>query len=164
MKKNKPRTLVLLFNEKNQILLWKKKYWLGKWYWNGFWWKIESWETIEQAAIRELEEESWIIIQENNLELRAILKFNWLHNPSQNYDGIVYIAKYNENDFVETEEMIPQWWNIDEIPYEQMWEDDKYRFPLLLEWKLFEFQANFSDDTTMKDYEIEGKEGLFLDY
>ncbi len=152
--KNKPRTLVLLFNDKGQILLWKKKYGLGKGYWNGFGGKIEDGETIRQAAIRELQEESGILMQENDLELRAILKFNWLHNPVQNYDGIVYVGKYIGDDFVETEEMLPQWWNIDEIPYEQMWEDDKYWLPSLLAWKYLEFQANFSDDTTMKDYTI----------
>lgn len=161
--KNKPRTLVLLFNDNNQILLGKKKYWLGKGYWNGFGGKIEKGETIKQAAIRELQEESWVVLLEKDLKLQAVLRFNWIANPDQNYDGIVYTARYNWNDCIETDEMIPQWRDIDSIPYDQMWEDDKYRLPSLLVWKYVKFQANFSDDITMQDYEIRTEDAIFFD-
>ncbi len=38
---------------------------------------------------------------------------------------------------VETEEMRPQWFSIDAIPYTEMWPDDEYWFPLLLAGKRF---------------------------
>ncbi len=162
MKNNKPRTLVLLFNDKNQVLLGRKKRGFGEGYWNGFWGKIEEGETIEQAALRELQEESGVVLSEKDLELRAKLTFNWLNETDNNYDGIVYIAKYN-GEYEETEEMFPQWWNIDEIPYDKMWEDDKYRLPSLLEWKYIQFQANFSSQTELKDYELKTDDYLFFD-
>ncbi|MCX6765359.1 MAG: hypothetical protein NT136_00065 [Candidatus Moranbacteria bacterium] len=42
---------------------------------------------------------------------------------------------------IETEEMKPQWFSIDAIPYEHMWPDDPYWLPLLLSGK--NFQGNF---------------------
>ena len=45
---------------------------------------------------------------------------------------------------VETEEMKPQWFNFSDIPYEQMWSDDKYWLPILLAGK--KFKGNFLFD------------------
>jgi len=32
----------------------------------------------------------------------------------------------------ETEEMKPEWFSIDEIPYDKMWDDDSYWMPRIL--------------------------------
>ena len=37
----------------------------------------------------------------------------------------------------ESDEMRPQWWREDCIPYELTWKDDKFWLPLLLESKSF---------------------------
>jgi hypothetical protein len=38
---------------------------------------------------------------------------------------------------METEEMRPEWFGVDAIPYETMWSDDKYWLPLFLQGKKF---------------------------
>ena len=38
---------------------------------------------------------------------------------------------------VETEEMRPQWFHVDNIPFSEMWPDDEYWVPLFLAGKLF---------------------------
>ncbi len=35
-------------------------------------------------------------------------------------------------------EMQPKWFNLDSIPYQEMWPDDIYWYPLLLQKKQFE--------------------------
>ena len=44
---------------------------------------------------------------------------------------------YNYSSCIITEEMIPLLFDYKDIPFDQMWADDKYWFPLLLELKKF---------------------------
>ena len=51
----------------------------------------------------------------------------------------------------ETEEMLPKWFSRDEIPFANMWPDDKYWLHLFLDGKKFEGEFIFSDyDTIIK--------------
>ena len=45
----------------------------------------------------------------------------------------VYMAKEFEGTPTETDEAIPRWTRMDQIPYDLMWEDDKYWLPQMLE-------------------------------
>lgn len=59
----------------------------------------------------------------------------------ENEDDILEVHVFTANEFVgmpiETEEMRPEWFRIENIPYGDMWPDDKYWIPLLLEKKRF---------------------------
>ena len=65
-------TLLTIFDEEG-ILLGMKKRGFGEGWWNGFGGKVESGETIEQAAKRELREEISLIAEE--IDQRGILTF-----------------------------------------------------------------------------------------
>jgi 8-oxo-dGTP diphosphatase len=54
----------------------------------------------------------------------------------------------------ETEEAIPMWFSVDEIPYDEMWEDDKIWIPMMLEGISFSGRYIF-DGSSMLDYEID---------
>ena len=60
----------------------------------------------------------------------------------------VHIFKCNEftGQPTESEEMKPQWYKTDAIPFKDMWKDDIYWIPLLLQGKKFRgkflFDAN----------------------
>jgi hypothetical protein len=41
--------------------------------------------------------------------------------------------------------MKPQWFNLDKIPYSDMWPDDKYWLPMLLRGKNFSGKFWFQD-------------------
>ncbi len=55
-------TLCFVFNTQWQILLCMKKRGFGEGKWNGAGGKQVDWETIEQTAIREFLEETWVAI------------------------------------------------------------------------------------------------------
>ncbi len=115
-----------------QIFLWEKKRWFGMWVYNGIGGKQEWTETMEECMIREANEEIGIIIDKVNLEIAAVLHFYFDANPEWNMD--VYIYKINEysGEIIETDEIKPLWFDLDKIPYENMWEDDTYWLPRLL--------------------------------
>lgn len=118
----------------DQILLGMKKRGFGVGRWNGFGGKLEEGETIEQGAHRELEEE--IGIKALNMQKVGILDFSFENDPK-----ILEVHIFKITDFtgepVESEEMKPQWFSFENIPFEQMWSDDKFWFPYLLNNKMF---------------------------
>ncbi len=55
-------------------------------------------------------------------------------------------------DPVETEEMKPEWFAFDKIPFDHMWSDDAFWLPLLIEGKSFEGVFHFDKPST-PDYQ-----------
>ncbi|XP_046352951.1 oxidized purine nucleoside triphosphate hydrolase-like [Haliotis rufescens] len=125
---NKLLTLVFVRKEA-QILLGLKKRGFGEGRWNGFGGKVEKGETILEAAKRELNEESGLTA--HSLEQIGVLKFEFVGKP-QWLEVHVFHTRDYAGEPTETSEMRPQWYNIDSIPYDIMWPDDKQWFPLML--------------------------------
>ena len=126
--------------KENGVLLGLKKRGFGSGRWNGFGGKVEEGETIEQATLRELDEE--VGIKDGELIKSGILEFSF-----ENDDKILQVHFFKLINFsdspIETEEMRPQWFSFNEIPFSQMWPDDEYWLPLLLSDKLFEGEFLF---------------------
>ncbi|XP_046554503.1 LOW QUALITY PROTEIN: oxidized purine nucleoside triphosphate hydrolase-like [Haliotis rubra] len=130
---NKLLTLVFVRKEA-QILLGLKKRGFGEGRWNGFGGKVEKGETIPEAAKRELKEESGLTA--HKLEQIGVLKFEFVGMP-QWLEVHVFHTRGYEGEPTETSEMRPQWYDIDSIPYDIMWPDDKLWFPLMLKGAKF---------------------------
>ncbi len=116
------------------VLLGMKKQGFGAGRWNGFGGKLEEGETVEDALLRELCEESGLVASD-------VLKVGVLDFKFKHEDLELEVHVFTVRDFVgvpeETKEMRPQWFPRDEIPYSRMWPDDEYWFPLLLAGKRF---------------------------
>ncbi|KAF8632888.1 hypothetical protein AX17_004734 [Amanita inopinata Kibby_2008] len=133
-----------------KILLGYKKRGFGKEKYNGFGGKVEPGETAIQAAKRELQEEAGI---EAPLEHAGELLFIIEGDPIAFYIDVFRATEYS-GIVTETDEMRPQWFCIDNavapdvseyppIPFEKMWDDDEYWFPLLLQDRFFVGRADF---------------------
>ncbi|MFA5966920.1 MAG: 8-oxo-dGTP diphosphatase [Patescibacteria group bacterium] len=139
-----------LIQQDGQILLGLKKRGFGEGRWNGFGGKIKSDETITEAAIRELKEEA-------NLEVTALEEVGNLifHNTG---GLIVEMHIFRVDKFmgepVETEEMLPQWFDADKIPFDTMWEDDRHWLPLFLAGKKFEGEFFFGENDHIIDFHV----------
>jgi 8-oxo-dGTP diphosphatase / 2-hydroxy-dATP diphosphatase len=125
----------------NQVLLGMKKRGFGAGRWNGFGGKMEKGETIEQATLRELYEE--VGIKDGKLSKAGVLDFSFQNGEKK----VLEVHIFKLTDFIEkpqeTEEMRPQWFSFEEIPFSQMWSDDIFWFPLFLDNKLFEGEFVF---------------------
>lgn len=144
-------TLVVAIKE-GQVLLGMKKRGFGAGRWNGFGGKIEAGETLEAAAVRETEEEA--AITPEALEAFGVLTFQWVGKPEV-LEVHVFKATKWQNDPSETEEMRPKWFSFEEIPYKDMWSDDPYWLPLLIEGKRFEGSFVFDENDQVLSHEIE---------
>jgi len=114
---------VLFILKDNKILLGLKKRGFGCGKYNGFGGKVNvAEETIEQGAQRELQEEAGITAV--NVKHVGVIDFEF---DPQYEEKILEVHVFTANDFTgtitESDEMKPQWFNVSDIPYNQMWID-----------------------------------------
>lgn len=147
--KNKVQTLCIIHQE-NNILLGMKKKGFGRGRWNGFGGNLEEEETLEAAALREVEEEAGIIPL--NLQKRGILTFKSGNNINEVH---VFSATSFNGEIKETEEMSPQWFPKNKIPFQKMWPSDRHWFPLFLEGKNFRGHFLFDETDSVIDHNLE---------
>lgn len=130
----KKQLTLCVVTKDQKILLGMKKRGFGAGRWNGFGGKLEQGETIEQAALRETKEEINIVPTE--MSQVGTLDFSFENDPKILEVHIFHVTEY-EGEPVESEEMKPEWFDFDKIPFDQMWSDDIYWLPLLLQGKKF---------------------------
>lgn len=118
----------------SRVLLGLKKRGFGAGRWNGFGGKVEAGETIEDAAKREVYEEAGVKIAD--MDKVGHIEFEFVGEPDTLEVNIFKAVSFN-GEPVEGEEMKPQWFYSDKIPFDQMWPDDKYWLPLFLDGKKF---------------------------
>lgn len=141
----KQLTLLFLLRD-NQILLAMKKRGFGAGRWNGVGGKLDEGETVEQALVRECEEE--IEVTPNDYQKAAEIIFHEHHDGEQKAMQVhIYTCTDWAGEPTETEEMAPKWYDLSEIPYEEMWPDDPFWLPQVIEGKKLrcEFELDAMD-------------------
>ena len=143
----KIETTLALLKKDNKILLALKKRGFGEGKYNGVGGNIENGETVEQARIRETWEE--INVTPREYEKVAIIEFDEFYKGNkENVVFHLYLINEWDGEPSETEEMKPSWFEIDKMPYDKMFPDDKYWMPYILDGKkinaYFEFDKEWN--------------------
>jgi mutator protein MutT len=129
----------------DEILLAMKKRGFGAGRWNGVGGKIEPGETIEQAAVRECQEE--IGVEPLEIEKVAVHEF---YGPNEPIGKVhVFLSRKWVGEPFETEEMAPLWHKLEEIPYDDMWQDDRVWLPQVLAGRKLEGKFSFDAEDNL---------------
>jgi len=143
----KTKTLSLLFLRRdNEILLAMKKRGFGEGRWNGVGGKVEPGETIEAAMLRETHEE--IGVAPTAYEKVGDIRFDEYFKGDPTLMHVhVFIATEWEGEPIESDEMSPKWFKTSDIPYTDMWSDDPYWLPQVIDGKKIsaDFKLNAAD-------------------
>ena len=140
-------TLCFLIKD-NKILLATKKRGFGEGKYNGVGGKLKNGETKEEAMIRETEEE----INVTPIEYKYVgtIEFDEYYKEEREYNILyLFIVTKWKGNISESDEMNPVWFDMDKIPYDNMFNDDRYWLPVILEGK--KIKAYFKLD---KDYNV----------
>ena len=154
-------TLCLLMRGEppKEILLGFKKAGFGAGKYNGFGGKVEPGETIEGAAVREVKEEVGLRVLEGDLEPAGCLTFLYPARPEWDKVGHVFVVRRWEGEPVESAEMRPAWFRVEEIPFEQMWQGDVHWLPRVLAGERVRGRFMFGEDNeTVTEWEVEEDE------
>jgi len=138
----------------NEILLAMKKRGFGAGLWNGYGGKLKDGESIYDAAKREVKEE--IDIDVKSMKKVGVLDFYFEGDkPDWNQQVHVFLIQEYNGEPKESEEMLPKWFKINEIPYDKMWEDDKFWLPKVIEGHSVYGRFLFGADNKLKEKHVE---------
>ncbi len=160
------RNTTLLFlikkneNKIAEVLLAMKKRGFGAGRWNGVGGKLQEGETLTQALLRETTEEIGVSFQESDLQKVAELVFTFPHRPDFDQMVHVYVTEEWSGEPVESEEMKPEWFSVDKIPFDTMWPDDKFWVPQMIEGKLIKGGFTFGEGDVIVEQEVNIVESL----
>ncbi|MFA6919139.1 MAG: 8-oxo-dGTP diphosphatase, partial [Patescibacteria group bacterium] len=149
-------TLVFLIKKSQEkvteICLAMKKRGFGMNRWNGVGGKVEKDETMDSAAEREAQEEIGVEIKQTNKV--AELSFYFPHNPTWNQKVHVYFSEVWGGEPEESEEMKPQWFKAENLPFEHMWPDDEFWVPEVLSGKLVKATFVFGEGDVIQSKNV----------
>ena len=154
--KNLSERTLLFIIDKDKVLLGVKKRGFGKGNMLGIGGKVENGESIEQAMVREAEEE--VGVTPTEAKKVAVLSFYFpeKERPEKwNQRVSVYVTSAWSGTIAESEEIRPEWLMIDEIPFERMWDDSKYWLPRVLNGSVLEGRFVFNNDLLVVDKSID---------
>ena len=134
------KAVLLYLFEGDQVLLIEKKTGFGKGKTTAPGGHIEEGETASEAAIREMKEETHISVDE--VLYKGQLEFQFTDGLAMR--GYVFFAYSYSGTPTETVEARPFWAPVDNLPYDEMWKDDRNWLPIALSGK--EFKARFIFD------------------
>lgn len=137
-------TLCFLIKD-GKVSLGRKKRGIGKGRWNGYGGEIEN-ETAIQCAIRELKEEVEVCTNSEFVEKIATVEFHNIKSDGEMFiiRGHVYLIRKWEGEPQETEEISnPTWFDINNLPFDEMMPADKVWVPYVLSGKKIIVKASF---------------------
>ena len=152
------RTLCLLVKGAPpvQVLLGFKKTGFGAGKYSGIGGKVEPGESITVAALRELDEETGVKAAEHDLQLVGQLTFLFPNRPAWSQVVHVFLAARWEGEPIESDEMRPAWFSVDQLPFGQMWQDAHHWLPGILKGEFTRMRFVFEDDNeTVREVEQE---------
>lgn len=153
------RRTLLFLRSSDQLLLAMKKRGFGEGKWNGVGGKIEEGESLEDALVRECIEEigvtpnSWTAVGELDFVQDAETEDPW------HMFVYAYMCDDWEGEPAESEEMMPKWFHIEDIPYGDMWGDDEFWLPYVLDGNkvVGEFTFDIDDRLLTHDVRVVGE-------
>jgi 8-oxo-dGTP diphosphatase len=129
-----------------EVLLGLKKTGFGLGKWVGLGGHIEEGEKPEAAAVREVREESGLVVPADSLQHMASIEFRFPVRPAWDQTAEVFVTSVFQGQPEDSDEVAPKWFAERELPLEMMWDDAQYWLPLVLAGEHVDVLIIFADD------------------
>jgi len=140
----------------DRILLGWKKRGFGRGKLNGLGGKVRPDETPIRTIVREVGEEASVIVSPDSLRPAGTITFHFPFERSFDQHVHLFITSNWEGEPCESDEMAPAWYPIDAIPFDRMWDDDRYWLPHVLAGRRIRAEFTIGEDNeTVADWTIE---------
>lgn len=147
-------TTLTFFIKDSQILLAMKKRGFGEGRWNCYGGKVQGEETVKSAAVREIFEESSLIVSEGDLAQAGIIDFYFEEDFV--FQCHIFVAMDWVGDAQESEEMRPQWFPVNNLPFDEMWAVDQKWMPMVIFGKKLKALARYNKEGNLvKEFSYE---------
>jgi len=153
----------------DRVLLGEKLRGVGEGLYNGPGGKVEDGETPRECVVREVEEE----IDVTPRDPEKVGEFEFVFgvpesvalggSSGQRSDGEepeMFVHVFRAEEFAgkpqKSPEADPEWFDYDAVPYDEMWEDDRYWMPYLFDGETFVGEFVFdADGDELLEWEVE---------
>lgn len=115
-----------------QVLLGRKKRGFGTGMVMGLGGKAVPGESDAACAVREVYEEAGLLVAPDSLTWRAELSFVFPSRPKLDAVVTVFFGGQWTGEPRESEEMVPEWFDANSLPLDQMWDDETCWLPRVL--------------------------------
>lgn len=85
--------------------------------------KIEPGESVRDGAVREVHEETGLHLAAGDLVPAGVLDYLFPARPALSQRSHVFTCTRWDGEPVETDEIVPRWFSLDDVPYGRMWDD-----------------------------------------
>lgn len=106
--------------------------------------KLEPGETAEEAAVREVAEEVGIVVR--SLVRIAELAYTFPHRSAWSQHSTAFVSRDWSGDPMASEELAPDWYPIDAIPFGRMWDDARLWLPDALAGRFIRAECSYAAD------------------
>ena len=129
-----------------QVLLGRKKKGLGAGNIVGLGGKLEPGESALDAAVREVEEESGLVVEASALVPLGVLTYLFPHRESWSQESSVFVCREWTGTPRESDELNPEWFDVASLPVDQMWDDARHWLPGVLAGSPVRATFTFGED------------------
>jgi 8-oxo-dGTP diphosphatase len=131
---------------RREVLLGHKKTGFGAGKIVGLGGHVENDESAVEATVREVAEESGLRVEPADLREAAAVTFRFPAKPTWDMQVAVFVGDQFTGTAQETEEIAPHWYPVDDLPVEQMWDDNHHWLPQVLAGQHLKAEFVFAAD------------------
>jgi 8-oxo-dGTP diphosphatase len=147
------QTLCFVFRHgdhgQRQILLGRKKKGFGAGKIMGLGGHVDPGESEADCAVREVHEEAGIVVAPGDASWRAEFNFVFPARPEWNAIVTVFFAEQWRGQIEGSDEITPEWFEVDSLPFDQMWDDESHWLPRALAGELLTGTITYDDSCTL---------------
>lgn len=129
-----------------QVLLGRKKKGLGLGNIVGLGGKLEPGESAADAAVREVEEESGLVVTASALQPRGLLTYLFPYREGWSQESSVFVCTEWQGTPRESDELNPVWFDVASLPLDEMWDDARHWLPGVLAGTAVRATFTFGED------------------
>lgn len=111
--------------------------------------KRDEGETLSECLIRETREELEVELDPTSLE--EVARIDFYAAGEIDFRVHVYRARILSGELHETADMVPAWYPIDQLPFDRMYDADRYWFPKAVRGE--KFKANVFYKSRARDFD-----------